>query len=373
MSTLENLIAGAVGKAGGVISLADFMELALYAPGLGYYERRERAPGRQGDYYTSVSVGNLFGRLLAARFAGWLASLPPTTPPRLVEAGAHDGRLAADLLAAWPETGPECPRTVEYWIVEPSPRRQQWQRDRLAGFADKVRWAGSLDDLPGDLAGVIFSNELLDAFPAHRLVWEARRRDWDEWGVGREKGAFVWRRLGPAGDLRRLLPELPGELLEILPDGFAVDVCPAALAWWRQAASRLRQGWLLTFDYGLEELEFLAPARSAGTLRAYHRHQLQKNPLARPGLQDLTSHVNFTALRKAGEEAGLETVDFCSQEEFLVKLVRESGWPSAAGRENSRWTRQWQTLTHPAHLGARFQALAQRRRRSWGKNSSATM
>ena len=157
-------------------------------------------------------------------------------------------------------------------------------------------------------------------------------------------------------------PELPAELMAVLPDGFTTEICPAAAEWWRQAAVALKRGWLLTLDYGLTAEQFLGPERAHGTLRAYSRHQPSADLLARPGEQDLTAHVNLTALQEAGESAGLKTEGVFAQGEFLTRIV-QANWQDKSGL--AEWTpartRQFQTLTHPEHLGRRFKLLLQTR------------
>jgi SAM-dependent MidA family methyltransferase len=152
------------------------------------------------------------------------------------------------------------------------------------------------------------------------------------------------------------------ELLEVLPDGFTTEVCPAAETWWREAAELLKRGRLLTFDYGLNADEFFAPHRVNGTLRAYHRHHLNADLLANPGEQDLTAHVNFTALQQAGEVAGLKTESLQTQAQFLIGIGRRA-WSAenAFGPWSRKLGREFQTLTHPQHLGRAFRVLAQSR------------
>jgi SAM-dependent MidA family methyltransferase len=350
-----------------VISFARFMELALYCPEFGFYERDQCRIGRQGDFYTSVSVGRLFGELLAFQFAEWIESSSPQAF-RLIEAGAHDGQLASDILTWFRDQRSELFGAMEYTVVEPSPRRQAWQRSRLDKFAGQVRWLKALDDLAAkDGSGVIFSNELLDAFPVHVLRWDALERCWREWGVALRGGQFAWERMAtrvsswkPALKLAGL--DISTPLATHLPDGFTVEFSPAAAQWWRKASSLLRQGKLLTIDYGGDIEELLSPARSNGTLRAYARHHPVEDLLANPGSQDLTAHVNFTQLRNTGEDAGLKTEASLSQAEFLGRIMAATlsgtgGFP--------HWTparsRQFQTLTHPEHLGRRFRVLIQSR------------
>ena len=155
-------------------------------------------------------------------------------------------------------------------------------------------------------------------------------------------------------------PELPAELMAVLPDGFTTEICPAAENWWRAAAGRLEGGRLLTIDFGLNAEEFFAPQRAGGTLRAYHRHRLSADVLGNVGEQDLTAHVNFSAIQAAGEAAGLRTERLETQARFLTGIARRA-WDEGCGFGpwTSAHTRQFQTLTHPEHLGRPFRALVQ--------------
>jgi SAM-dependent MidA family methyltransferase len=440
LKELAEIIAEEI-RQSGPINFARFMELALYCPVYGYYERHEDTIGRGGDFITSVSVGGIFGELLAFQFSEWLeevrrgnrtdetaaggagaGSEAPGGKVQLVESGAHDGRLAVDILG-WLQRHRTCLfERLEYWILEPSARRREIQQNRLSQFGPMVKWtsgfeklrrdslrtnprkerrnrasstqpsppeeergttsipAGSLDSareaslrrillrraLPSTspeepwICGVIFSNELLDALPARRLGWDAAKRRWFEWGVGYDGGRFRWARL-PYGE------EEPGDdhiaaLLPALPNGFTIEVCPAAAEWWRAAASLLRRGKLLTLDYGLTAEERILPERRQGTVRAFYRHHPSDDILARPGEQDLTAHVDFTELIRAGESAGLATEQFVTQEKFLMEIARRV-WSDGSLADN--WTpqrrRQFRTLTHPDHLGRAFRLLVQSR------------
>jgi SAM-dependent MidA family methyltransferase len=178
---------------------------------------------------------------------------------------------------------------------------------------------------------------------------------------------LVWSRM-PAEKERRVsgggwrAPDLPPALLDVLPDGFTTEVCPAAERWWCDVARLLGSGRLVAIDYGLSADEFFAPERSAGTLRAYHRHHIIADLLANPGEQDLTAHVNFTALQRAGEAEGLQTEAFMLQAEFLTRIAARAWGESGSGveRDPAR-LRQFQTLTHPEHLGRPFRVLIQSR------------
>ena len=356
------------------------MELALYCPVYGYYEKEKDTIGRRGDYYTSVSVGSLFGELLAFQFAEWLEEMPNAEHAaqrgQIVEAGAHDGRLAKDILNWLRTYRTEVFQRLEYWIIEPSARRQEWQRRTLADFHGLVFWARELSELASHstgVRGIIFSNEFFDSMPVHRLAWDAKKRTWFEWGVTVQDGQFVWSSLSPAegegpgggGRLREGQQEnsalpIPEQMLNLLPDGFVVEACPAAEQWWRGAANVLEAGKLLTIDYGLVSDELLVPERTKGTLRAYHRHVASSDALAHPGEQDLTAHVIFSALQAVGESAGLKTESLLTQEQFLTRIAARV-WKeeNRFGKWTPEQARQFQTLTHPQHLGRLFRVLVQ--------------
>jgi SAM-dependent MidA family methyltransferase len=351
----------------GPIPFARFMHLALYCPVYGYYEKEGDNIGCGGDYFTSVSVGTLFGELLACQLAQWLEELAPR-PLCVVEAGAHRGELARDLLAWLSSRRPDLYHRLGYWIIEPSPGRRRWQQQTLADFSDHCSWGQRLSDLAGaPRFGVFFSNELLDAFPVHKLGWDAQNQTWFEWGVTVENGRFCWTRLPARGWLlalsrRWVEPAGFAALAPHLPDGFGIEVAPAALRWWRQAASLVAAGRLLTFDYGLTTDELLLPHRPGGTLRAYRRHQVSTDVLLAPGERDITAHVNFSALQSVGEEAGLTAEGLFTQAQWLTGLAART-W--AGELPFDEWTparrRQFQTLTHPEHLGRAFRVLVQAR------------
>ena len=343
------------------------MELALYCPEHGFYEREKDSVGRHGDFYTSVSVGPLFGQLLAFQFAEWMAQFKiHNSQFKIVEAGAHDGKLAADILTWLRQRRPNLYDELEYCLIEPSARRRQWQAGTLGEFGNKIRWGASVSDLRNPQSAianrqftVVFSNELLDAFPVHRLGWDAKRQCWFEWGVAWECDQFCWTRLADVSHVSRFTFPSP-ELLAALPDGFTTEICPAASAWWRAAAGRVQHGKLLTLDYGLAAEEFFHPERRDGTLRAYHRHRVSPDLLAHVGEQDLTAHVNFSELQSAGEAAGLQTEASVTQAKFLTGIAGNI-WkaPQHFGDWAGTQTRQFQTLTHPEHLGRPFKVLLQ--------------
>jgi SAM-dependent MidA family methyltransferase len=345
----------------GNLTFARFMELALYCPESGYYETDMAKVGRGGDFITSVSAGSLFGDLLAFQFAEWLEATSKPSGPVVVEAGAHDGRLAGDILAWLKEHRPDLFRGLNYWILEPSLTRQRWQQSTLKAFADNVRWARDFAELAGGMSGgrvngIVFSNELLDAFPVHRFGWDLAGKRWFEWGVAADGDNFVWARLeNPEFSLAG------SELEAVLPDGYTVETSPAAQSWWRDAADILGQGRLLAIDYGFTADEIFLPSRLKGTLRAYSRHRVSDDLLTNTGGQDLTAHVNFSAIQNAGESAGLKTVGFLTQAKFLTQILAKAEAGGKFGAWNPSRSRQFQTLTHPEHFGRAFRVLLQAR------------
>ena len=330
------------------------MRRALYEPELGYYERTPENVGRRGDFYTSVSVGSVFGELLAAQLAEWVEPIGPNA--QWVEAGAHAGQLAEDILTWLRTHRPAIFDSVRYLIIEPSIVRQSWQRERLLQFSGHVDWA---TEIPST-CGVIFSNELLDAFPVRPVRWDVGRQVWDEIGVTWSEAGFRECRFPRQADTPE--PELPRELLSVLPDGFTTETSPTAEAWWQTAALRLQAGCLVTIDYGLIDSEYWVPQRHLGTRRGYRQHRLALDLLADPGKIDLTAHVHFSRLIAAGERTGLSTQELLDQRTFLT---RQMGRTLAAPAKFGVWTaqrlRQFQTLTHPEHLGRSFRVLVQER------------
>jgi SAM-dependent MidA family methyltransferase len=369
-------------KKRGAIPFEEFMRLALYCPVYGFYEKEKDTIGRNGDFYTSVSVGNLFGELLAIQFAEWLTQCQSgTRPVQIVEAGAHRGHLARDILIWLRGHRPELFQSVQYWIIEPSSIRRKWQSATLAEFAGKVIWHSSISHLSSvasakedyapvlrsafgevgsHITGIIFGNELLDAMPVRRFGWDANKRAWFEWGVTLKAGRLVWTSLDGLTPREPILPSNES-LLAVLPNGFTVEKCHEAVAWWENAALTLERGRLMTFDYGMTIDEFIMPERKDGTLRSYYRHHATSDFLANPGDQDLTAHVNFSELIAAGEANGLKTERFETQAQFLTKIVSRSSRKEGFDHWLGPRAGQFQALTHPEHLGRSFRVLVQSR------------
>ena len=292
-------------QSGGWIAFARYMELALYSPGLGYYVAGAVKLGEPGDFVTAPELSPLFGATLASQTAEILSQ----TGGMVMELGAGSGRLAADLLAAMQEQG--C-LPGRYLILEISPDLARLQREtlekRVPHLLDRVEW---IDTLPQVFTGVIFANEVLDALPVHILSWhEAGVR---ERGVSLEQGAFVWsERSLQRGAL------LDGALAIDVRAPYVSEVSLAVPALVAALAACLKQGALLFIDYGFGRGEYYHPQRVSGTLMCHYRHRAHGDPFVLPGLQDITAHVDFTAVAKAGLDAGLKLLGYTTQAQFLV-------------------------------------------------------
>ncbi|MEO6183321.1 MAG: SAM-dependent methyltransferase [Verrucomicrobiota bacterium] len=359
----------------GVIPFARFMEMALYWPGEGYYETHQQI-GRAGDFITSVSVGDLFGEILACQFVEWLQKfsnddsgseqVPDNVPLfQIVEAGAHEGKLAYDILTWLSNNSPELFNRLEYCVIEPSSSRQSWQQKTLEDFQN-VRWVDELSAIPVrgkvQVDRIIFSNELFDSMPVHRFGWDAQTKSWFEWAVGWNGKNFTWKRASENQRSSVPVPQVNPALLEVLPDDFTTEVCPAAVEWWAKAAKFLHRGKIVAIDYGLTAEQIFVPERRHGTLRAISRHHINTDLLSMLGEQDITAHVNFSALKTAGENVGLKTDALMSQSQFLSGIVERNLNKLGTFTEwNSAHRRQFQTLTHPEHFGRAFRVLVQSR------------
>jgi SAM-dependent MidA family methyltransferase len=332
----------------GVISFRRFMELALYHPEHGFYTSGKAQVGRKGDFFTNVSVGPLFGKLLALQFAEMWRHLGQPANFSVVEQGAHEGYFAADVLSALKSADPDCFSATTYRIVEPSPSLAARQRERLAGWP--VEWVCELTALPA-FTGVHFSNELIDAFPVHLVQWTGN--EWMERCVASDGEEFRFTDLPITSQpLAAACAGIP----QPLPPGYVTEVNLAASAWIANVAARLERGFILAIDYGLPREEFYKPERHEGTLSAYAQHRREKNPLRAPGEIDLTAHVDFSSLMEAGTAAGLRVAGFTDQHHLMVGLG--AAYFSDGTPANPSELRAFQTLMHPTLMGMAFKAVA---------------
>jgi len=333
---------------GGWISFARYMELALYAPGLGYYTAGAHKFGEAGDFITAPELSPLFGRTLARQ----AAEIMSHSAPHILELGAGSGKLAADMLAELEHLG-SLPDS--YAILEVSAdlraRQQALLCERLPHLKDRVQW---LDELPETFSGAIIANEVLDALPVHLVRW--RDSALTERGVADSANGFIWQEY-PIGDAALLQAAQQTRV----PDDYVSEICLAARGLITSLAQRLQQGALLFIDYGFGAREFYHPQRSEGTLMCHYRHHAHDDPFYLPGLQDITAHVNFTDIAECGIDAGLELLGYTSQAYFLINngladLMNE------VSPENVRaylpLSAQMQKLTSPAEMGDLFKAIA---------------
>jgi SAM-dependent MidA family methyltransferase len=294
------------------ISFADFMAQALYHPKYGYYMTSRDRIGKAGDYYTSSSVNALFGRLVARQLAQ-MAELLSSETFQIVEQGAGEGHLALDILDALAEEAPELYARLTYTLIELSQDNRQRQAKNLDAHTDKVSWSD--ENNWSITSGCFLSNELVDAFPVH--VVEKHSGVLKEVFVVSQDNTFI-EEVRAATDPR--LAEYFAWLDCAPVEGNRAEVNLAASDWIRQVGRRVEQGFVMTIDYGYPAKELYAPHRRLGTLMCYHRHQADDNPYDRVGEKDITAHIDFTALQKAGSEVGLETLSFSEQYRFLLGL-----------------------------------------------------
>jgi len=299
----------------GRITFADFMATCLYEPGLGYYTSPGRKVGAEGDFYTSITVHASFGRVIAREIAQMWRSMGTPDGFTLVECGGANGRLACDILDYLAQREESLYRDLRLMLVEQEPSLESAQREMLAAHIDHLAWLSPDEFASGDFtfSGCLYSNELIDALPTHRVVMTAEGLR--EVYVTFTDGEFAEAAGEPS------TPELEAYLkrieVEIHP-GQQAEINLNAPKWLAAAARALKQGFILTIDYGHPAPELYTPRRKLGTLLCYYRHQVEENPYLRLGLQDITAHVDFTTLMKCGEELGLQNVWFGEQYRFLM-------------------------------------------------------
>ncbi len=350
--SLEGILRGKI-HAAGPLAFPDYLMDHLYHPKLGYYANAVRKIGRDGDFFTSVSVGPLFGELLARRFLRHFRESGSPSRWRLIECGAHDGSLAADVLGALRRLDATAFSRLEYVIAEPLAALKRAQQDRLAEFSEIVAFPDSLADAArAPLPGAAFGNELLDALPFH--VVERREGRWLECRVGIGSGDELAWQTAEMED-----PRLAAELEKIggdFPDGYRTELRTCYGDFLAPLASALDQGLMIWPDYGFARADYYHPDRRAGTLRTFLDHRAGEDPFVSPGGCDVTAHVDFTAVAEAAIALGARVLEFERQGTWLTSLARE--WLMAQeGRPDAAALRQFQTLTHPAHLGGAFQVI----------------
>jgi SAM-dependent MidA family methyltransferase len=335
------------------------MQQALYHPEHGYYSSGRASIGRHGDYFTSVSVGPLFGQLLAAQFAQMWERLDQIDNFVIVEQGAHHGDFARDVLGSARKRWPEFFAALRYRIVEPFPILQDRQSQTLAEYEGEIEWRDSIDALE-PFTGVHFSNELLDAMPV-RLICSrgpvARATAGSQWNekfvaLDGDDFAFVAQPIvDPA--LRAFITKLPSR-----PAGYETEVNLAVLNWIANLATKLERGYVLVVDYGFRGDEFYAPYRTNGTLQCRAQHRLFTSPFHEIGHADITAHIDWTSLAERAQKHGLSISGFTDQHHFITGIISELFHDQLSGNADAKTKRALQTLLHPEMLGRAFQLLA---------------
>ena len=352
-AALAELIRGELGSAGGWLSFERFMELALYAPGLGYYSAGSTKIGSGGDFVTAPEVSGLFSRCVARQCAQVLT----TTGGDILELGAGTGRLAAGILSALAQEGPLPER---YLILEVSADLAARQRARLAalpaGLRAKVVWLERLP--PAPIRGVLLANEVADALPCRRFVYEAGAVR--ELGVALDAaGAFHDAVAAADPQLRRACADIVAQLEAPLPEGYVSEACLRANPWTASLAEALQAGAILLFDYGLPRRHYYHPQRAHGTLRCHFRQRVHDDPYVNVGVQDISAWVDFTRIAQAALEAQLSVSGFATQAAFLLASgLDEFVAAAASDLERARLAGEARRLVMPEEMGEAFKVMA---------------
>jgi SAM-dependent MidA family methyltransferase len=353
-SRMRDLLAAEINAAGGWLGFERFMDLALYAPGLGYYSGGAQKLGAGGDFTTAPEVSSLFGACIARQCAEVLRKLGGGS---VLEIGAGSGRLAADLMARL-ETLSQLPDN--YWILEVSADLRQRQREhleeRLPHLLARMHWL----DRPPEAAfdGVILANEVLDALPVARFRWHASSVE--ELGVEVRGQEFAWAARPAGAAMLRICREL-FEIAGPWDDGYVSEYCPRLGAWTHAVTQSLRRGAVFWFDYGLPRAQYYLRERHDGTLVCHFRHRVSNNPFTNLGLQDISAWVDFTRVAEASGEAGFDLAGFTTQAHFLAGLQIDQEMRFAAGADENHFARlanQARQLMMPGEMGERFKAMA---------------
>ncbi len=353
---LHNLIATEIRLQQGWISFARYMELLLYAPDLGYYSGGAEKLGKDGDFTTAPEITPLFGATLA-QLATELRAASPALQPQILEFGAGSGQLAFDILTELAAHGDATRPLQAYYIVELSAELRARQQLKLRDFP-QVQW---LDRLPEAFSGVVLGNEVLDAMPVELVVLGERGHGWRQRGVGlsdeNEQFVYIDRPADPA-----LIAQIPDA--DTLVPGHLTEVHPVAIGFMHSLAAMLKAGQgavALFFDYGFPAAEYYLQQRDQGTLMCHYRHHAHPDPFYLPGLQDVTAHVDFTAMARAALDSGLDLLGYTSQASFLLEagigqlLLRT---PPENALQYLPQANALQKLVSPAEMGELFKVLA---------------
>jgi SAM-dependent MidA family methyltransferase len=347
---LAEIIRHRIGEEGPV-SFHDFMEMALYHPKLGYYMAPPDKIGKNGDFYTSSSLGPVFGAMIGRQLEE-MWHLTGGNEFTVVEYGAGTGVLCHDILD-YLKNIPQLYDQLHYAIIEKSPAMCKKEKAHLQ---EKVSWCNSIHDLP-DITGCILSNELIDNFPVHQVVMMDELME----VFVDDKNGFV-ELLRPAS---KAIRDYMADLNIILPKGFRTEINLEATQWIAVVAASLKKGYVMTIDYGYHSEELYKPCRNRGTLLCYHQHQINDQPFHYVGEQDITAHVNFSALCHWGHQNGLICCGLTSQAQFLLALGFKEYLRNTADLTGNvaQLAMQEVMLTHTllVDMGSKFKVLIQQK------------
>jgi SAM-dependent MidA family methyltransferase len=346
-TALESLIGAEIRARGGWIDFARYMELALYAPGLGYYSGGSTKLGASGDFVTAPELSDVLGRALAQLLA---ADCVGIEAPLIVEVGAGSGKLAAQILDALAARGRS---DVRYAILERSADLAERQRCALARFGARVTWLTQLPREP--VASAVLANEVVDALPVERFVKRAGRTR--PLGVVASGGRFAWREGPESASLDAAVEQLECKLGGALPNGFTSEICLLLPVWIGDLAACLRQGSCILIDYGSSRREYYHAERGAGTLICHYRHRAHTDPFLYPGLCDISAWVDFSACADAAAAAGLSVDGYTTQGQFLLETLAVDPPLPATDARSTQALAALKTLLLPGEMGERFKVL----------------
>jgi SAM-dependent MidA family methyltransferase len=308
MNPLEKHIIDRI-KKGGPITFETFMDIALFYPELGYYMSPDITIGRSGDFYTGPHLHRVFGIMIGRQLQEMWEAMGRPSEFHVVEVGGGAGYLCKDILEYFHKS--EFFNALKFTIVEVNPAMVANQRRLLSELSSKVRWVSSLKELAG-IRGCIFSNELLDAFPVHLVEMDDGLKE-VYIGVKTDKLIVIKQKVSSLKLINYFNAFLPH-----IPKGYRTEINLRIKDWLKEIDEVLSEGFILTIDYGYPAREYYDDERSRGTLLCYYRHRVNENPFENIGKQDITSHVNFSSLKKWGDEIGLKTIGYCSQGTYFI-------------------------------------------------------
>lgn len=346
----------------GRITFEEFMGTALYHPEYGYYTSQKARIGREGDYYTSTDVHRAFGACIMRQIEE-MNGILNHFPLNIVEVGAGKGLLCSDILLSAREKSPTLFKEIRYFIIEKSPdfiERQKRHIEEL-GLLDKVSWVPEIKEALSDSIGIVLSNELIDAFPVHKVRYS--NGCWQEIYVTLDNGILLEKE-DSLSDLR--LADFLTGLKGSFDDGYTTEVNLKAIDWIKSVGNSLQKGFVITIDYGYPRKELYSAERNRGTLMCYFRHQASEDPYINIGEQDITAHIDFTSLAEAGKDGGLEIAGFTDQSYFLMGCGIEEEFQQleALNTENIGAFKNNITLKKllmPGGMGSTFKVLIQQK------------